>query len=550
MDAAAPEGKGMTQSRTNPWAILAVLVLGFFMILLDMTIVNIAIPNIITNLNAGLDQILWVINAYILVYAVLLISFGRIGDIFGQRNLFAAGLVVFTIASAFCGLAQDTNQLIAARVVQGIGGAMLTPQTLAILTGIFPAESRGAAFGVWGAVAGLGAVAGPTLGGVIITNWSWRWIFYINVPLGIITLMLTFVIIPDLRLGHRHRLDVVGVLLASAGLFGIVFGLIEGQSHNWGQFWGPVTIPMILIASVVCLIAFVIWERYPEEPLIPLSLFKDRNFSLMNWANVVISFSMLGLFLPLTIYLQSVLGMSALTAGLTIAPLSLMTMVAAPVSGRMADKYGGKYTLIFGFTLFALGTGLITWLASVDSHWSTFLIPLIIAGIGMGSIFAPISTIAMRDVTPYMAGAASGILNTTRQVGSAIGTAVVGAILQTRLASALHEQAVVYSTQIPADFRDRFVNAFNNAASGGLQVGPGQARMAEQLPPDVPAHQQILDLFQTVFAHAFVIAMRPSLLAAIVVLVIGAVSCFALKQRGAKTEPVPPVERLVEEHVG
>ncbi|CCF85253.1 DHA2 family efflux MFS transporter permease subunit [Nitrolancea hollandica] len=349
----------MSQSRSNPWAILAVLVLGFFMILLDLTIVNIAIPSIITGLNAGLDQILWVINAYIMVYAVLLISAGRIGDIYGQRNLFAAGLAVFTIASAFCGFAQDTNQLIIARVVQGIGGAMLTPQTLAILTGIFPPERRGAAFGVWGAVAGLGAVAGPTLGGVIVTNWSWRWIFYINVPLGIITLILTFLIIPDLRLGRPHRLDLIGVLLSSLGLFGIVFGLIEGQPHGWGQFWGPVTIPMILIASVVVLVAFAIWERFPAEPLIPLSLFKDRNFTLMNWASVVISFGMLGLFLPLTIYLQSVLGMSAFAAGLTIAPLSLVTMVVAPVTGRLADKYGGKQILVFGFSVFALGTGLI-----------------------------------------------------------------------------------------------------------------------------------------------------------------------------------------------
>ncbi len=540
----------MSQSRSNPWAILAVLVLGFFMILLDLTIVNIAIPSIITGLNAGLNQILWVINAYIMVYAVLLISAGRIGDIYGQRNLFAAGLAVFTIASAFCGFAQDTNQLIIARVVQGIGGAMLTPQTLAILTGIFPPERRGAAFGVWGAVAGLGAVAGPTLGGVIVTNWSWRWIFYINVPLGIITLILTFLIIPDLRLGRPHRLDVIGVLLSSLGLFGIVFGLIEGQPHGWGQFWGPVTIPMILVASVVVLVAFVIWERFPAEPLIPLSLFKDRNFTLMNWASVVISFGMLGLFLPLTIYLQSVLGMSAFAAGLTVAPLSLVTMVVAPVTGRLADKYGGKHILVFGFSVFAIGTGLIAWLASVDSHWSTFLIPLIIAGAGMGSIFAPLSTIAMRDVSPRMAGAASGILNTTRQVGSAIGTAVVGAILETRLASALHEQAVVFSEQVPANFRDRFVDAFSHAASGGLQVGPGQTGTATQLPPGVPAHQQIQVLFENVFAHAFVIAMRPSLLAAIAVLVIGAVSCLALKNGRRESEPASQVEHLVGEHVG
>src|SRR5207253_2689057 len=246
------------QTRRSPWIILLVLCLGFFMILLDLTIVNVAIPSIIDGLHAGLDEILWVLNAYILVYAVLLITAGRLGDLFGQRNLFAIGLAVFTLASALCGLAQNSWELVAARIVQGVGGALLTPQTLAILTSIFPPERRGAAFGIWGGVAGLATIAGPTLGGAIITYIDWRWIFFINVPVGIGALIATFAIVPDLRPGRRQGWDLVGVALATGGLFGIVFGLIEGQRYNWGQvgsYW--VTIPEVIGAGVVLLVIFI-----------------------------------------------------------------------------------------------------------------------------------------------------------------------------------------------------------------------------------------------------------------------------------------------------
>src|SRR5690348_16931726 len=200
---------------TNPWLVLMVLTSGFFMIMLDTTIVNVAIPSMSTALNTTLDQILWVLNAYILVYAVLLITAGRLGDLFSQRNLFAVGLFVFTTASALCGLAQNPEQLILARILQGVGGALLTPQTLAILTTIFPPERRGAAFGIWGAVGGLASVAGPTLGGAIITGIDWRWIFYINVPIGIAALVATFLIVPDIRPGRHHGWDVPGIIVAT-----------------------------------------------------------------------------------------------------------------------------------------------------------------------------------------------------------------------------------------------------------------------------------------------------------------------------------------------
>src|SRR5690242_21801417 len=224
----------MAQARTNPWLVLLVLTTGFFMIMLDTTIVNVAIPAMSAGLNTTLDQILWVINAYVLVYAVLLITAGRLGDLYGQRTLFAIGLLVFTVASALCGLAQNAEQLIAARVLQGVGGALLTPQTLAILTSIFPPERRGAAFGIWGGIAGLATIAGPVVGGLIVTYLNWRWVFYVNVPVGVTAFVLTFLIVPDLRPGRVSGVEPVGVLLTSAGLFAITFALIEGQRFDWG----------------------------------------------------------------------------------------------------------------------------------------------------------------------------------------------------------------------------------------------------------------------------------------------------------------------------
>src|SRR5438270_542475 len=310
------EKEGRRPERTKPWVVLVVLTLGFFMILLDTTIVNVAIPAMSSSQNDGLnttlDQILWVLNAYILVYAVLLITAGRLGDLYGQRNLLALGLFIFTLASALCGVSQNATELIAARILQGVGGALLTPQTLAIITTLFPPERRGAAFGLWGAVAGLATITGPTLGGAIITYINWRWIFFVNVPIGIGALIATFLIIPDLRMARRHGWDIVGVLLSTAGLFGVVFGLIEGQKYSWGQITSTVfTIPEVIGGGVVLLVLFMVWERFQTEPLIPLSLFADRNFAVANWIAAAIRFGMLSLFFPITIYLQSVSGLSA-----------------------------------------------------------------------------------------------------------------------------------------------------------------------------------------------------------------------------------------------
>jgi EmrB/QacA subfamily drug resistance transporter len=528
----------MTTPNRNPWPVLLVTVLGFFMIMLDTTIVYVATPSILSSLHASLDQVLWVFNGYLLMYAVLLITAGRLGDLFGPRQLFAAGLIVFTAASALCGFSQDANQLIAARVIQGVGAAMLAPQTLTILMAIFPPARRGAAFGITGAVIGISTVAGPTLGGLIVTNADWRWIFFLNVPVGLIALVGTFLVIPDVRTGRQHRFDWIGVLLSSAALFGIVFGLIEGQRYDWSTITGWLTIPMVIGVGVALFVAFLAWELRQAEPLVPLGLFRDRNFSVMNWTGTGMSFAMQGIFIPITIYTQSVLGMTPLQSGLTFAPMSLTAGIVAPFAGRLADRFGGKYLLMAGLALFGAGAAIVTALASTTSAQSIFILPFVLTGVGLGLVFAPMTTVAMRDITPAMAGAASGVLNTTRQLGSVIGAAVVGAVLQNQLATAFHDQAVTAATHLPPAFRAPFIDGFAQAAKSGLQVGRGQtgASLPANLPADVVGTVQ--RLVHDVFVNGYVIAMRPTVGVAVAVLAVASLTCLLVITRRQRPDEV------------
>ena len=540
----------MARFRGNPWAVLLVVSLGFFMTLLDLTIVNIAIPNMIVRLHASLDDVLWVINAYALVLAVLVITAGRLGDLIGPRVMYAGGVAVFTLASAACGAAPTVGWLIGFRAVQGLGAAMLMPQTLTIITSTFPAERRGAAFGVWGAVAGVATIAGPTLGGLLVTAFDWRWIFYVNLPFGILALVLTFMIIPDLRPGRRHRIDIPGVLLASAALLAICYGLVEGQKYNWGTITGFLSIPLVLGAGVALLLAFLLLQGLTQnkEPLVPFALFRDRNYAVVNWVSGTLAIGMMGIFLPFTIYLQSVLGFSALKAGLTMAPASLLSMVIAPAAGRMTDRIGGKYILMAGLTLFAVGMGWAALVASPTSAWYDFLAPLIVAGIGMGCTFAPMVTTAMRNIDPRMAGAASGVLNTVRQVGMVIGTAAVGALLQNQLASSLASQAAARSSALPAALRGPFVAGIRDSASKGIQVGAGQ-NGGIRLPAGLPARlvAELLRVGHEVFTSGYVDAMRATMLMPVILLAVGAVSCLLLT--GPKSA-APAAPRAPEVAVG
>jgi EmrB/QacA subfamily drug resistance transporter len=519
-----------------PWLALAVLALGLFMTLLDLTIVNVAIPSIVDDLHASLDQILWVLNGYSLMYAVLLITSGRLGDIFGPRNMFIAGVVVFTVASALSGLAQDPTQLILARGAQGLGAAILAPQGLPIMTTIFPPERRGGVFAIYGGLAGLAVLAGPIVGGFIVTNFGWRWIFYVNLPVGALIVALALALVPDLRPGLRHRLDFAGVALATVGLFGVIFGLIEGQRYNWGTVWSGITIPEIIAAGVVVLAIFLIlqWRRQDREPLLPFAVFRDRNYTLMTLVLMAMGFAMVGVFLPITIYFQSVLGLSAFDAGIAIAPMALVMMLFSGVVAPLAARFA-KYILMAGLTLFAIGIAYIAWRVQIDSNRWSFAPGLVIGGLGLAGVWTPVYSLATRDLQPRLAGVASGVLSTVQELGTVIGSAAIGAVLQNQLATRLHDHAVSASSQLPAAFQGRFVTGFSQAASHGLQVGRGQTGGSLQLPASIPAEivQQLQNLAHAIFTQSFVDAMRPSMALGIAVVIVAAIGVSGVRARAA-----------------
>jgi EmrB/QacA subfamily drug resistance transporter len=529
-----------TTGALGPWAAMAVLALGLFMTLLDLTIVNIAIPSIIDGIGASLDGVLWVLNAYSLVYAVLLISAGRLGDLFGPRNMFVGGVALFTVASAFAGLAHEPMQLILARGAQGLGAALLAPQGLPIMTSLFPPQRRGAVFAIYGILGGLAVASGPTLGGLIVTHLSWRWIFYVNLPVGVLIIALALLLVPDLRPGRRHRLDFGGVALATAALLCITFGLIEGQRYDWGEVYSFVTIPGVLGAGALLLAVFLLVQylRQDGEPLLPFAVFRDRNYSLMTLVLAAMGFAMLGLFLPLTIYLQSVLGLSALQAGLTLLPQPLAMMLVAGAAGSLADRHGGKYILMSGLLLFACGMGYVDWISSTDSGRWEFLPGLIVSGLGLGCVWGPAYSLATRNLRPHLAGVASGVLNTMQELGAVIASAAVGALLQNRLAVALQDQAERRAQVIPAPFRGRFVDGFSHASEKGLRVGAGQAGGDPQFPPGVPVGR-LEQLAHQVFTHGFIDAMHPTLILPILVVLAAAAGCLAIQ-----SDPKPPPQRF------
>jgi EmrB/QacA subfamily drug resistance transporter len=531
----------MTRIRTHPMAALAVLVLGLFMTLLDLTIVNIAIPSILDGLHASLDQVLWVLNAYSLFYAVLLITSARLGDIYGPRNLFAVGVVIFTIASGFSALAQDPTQLIVSRGLQGLGAAVLAPQGLPLMMSLFPVDKRGGVFAIYGTVSGLAVIAGPTVGGLLVSHFGWRSIFTVNLPIGVLTFALALLLIPDLRPGRKHRLDLAGVALATAGLLCVIFGLIEGQRYDWGAVTYGVTIPEIIAAGVVLLGAFLFYQsrRQDGEPLLSFAVFKDRNFTIASVVLAAMGFAIVGLYLPLTIYLQSVLGLSAIDAGLTIAVQPLVTMFVSGFAAAIAQKINGKYLLIPGLLALAAGSAYIDWAAHASSGRWDFLPGLIVSGFGMGCIWIPLFSVGTRDLPAHLAGVASGVINTIQELGGVLASAVIGAFLQNRLAISLHDRAVAASSQLPEAYRAPFVNGFSNAAHSGFEVGIGQSGTSLQLPA------QVAEIARGVFTNAFVDAMHPTLVVPIVILVVTALAAAFIRSPKAVSVPVHEVQEAV-----
>jgi EmrB/QacA subfamily drug resistance transporter len=415
---------------TNPWHALWAMMVGFFLIMVDSTVVPIANLTIMADLRIGYDAVIWVTSAYLLGYAVVLLLAGRLGDRFGPKNLYLIGLVVFTVASVWCGLSGSAAMLIAARVVQGVGAGVLTPQTLSTITRIFPAQRRGAAISVWGATAGVATLVGPLAGGTLVGALGWQWIFFVNVPIGIVGLVLAVLLVPVLPT-HAHRFDLIGVALSGVGMFLIVFGLQQGESAGWAPWiWATI------VGGVGLLAMFVWWQSFnTREPLIPLEIFGHRNFSLCNVGVAITAFATTGMVLPMTFYAQAVCGLSPMRTALLMAPMAFTNGAFAPLVGRISDRYHPRPVLGFGFSVLAIS---MTWLAFEMAPgtpiWRLAL-PFSAIGIGMEFVWSPLAATATRSLPPHLAGASAGAYNAIRQLGAVLGSSAMAAFMTSRISA-------------------------------------------------------------------------------------------------------------------
>ncbi|OBB90797.1 MFS transporter [Mycobacterium sp. 852002-40037_SCH5390672] len=454
-----------TAASQNPWNPLWAMMIGFFMIMVDSTIVAIANPTIMASLRIGYDTVVWVTSAYLLGYAVVLLVAGRLGDRFGPKNLYLIGLVVFTVSSVWCGLAGSAAMLIAARVVQGVGAGLLTPQTLSTITRIFPAQRRGVAVSLWGATAGAASLVGPLAGGVLVDGLGWQWIFFVNVPIGVLGLGLAYWLIPVLPT-QSHRFDLIGVALSGVGIFLIVFGLQQGQAAHW-QPW----IWALIVAGVGFMTAFAFWQSLnAHEPLIPLVIFGDRDFSLCNVGVAIISFTATAMMLPLTFYAQAVCGLSPTRSALLIAPMAIANGVFAPFVGKIVDKYHPQPVLGFGFSVLAIALTWLTFEMSPTTPIWRLVLPFFAMGVGMAFVWSPLTATATRNLPPQLAGAGSAVYNSVRQLGAVLGSAGMAAFMTWRITAEMPRQPSggaagedALTLQLPGFLREPFAAAMSQS---------------------------------------------------------------------------------------
>jgi EmrB/QacA subfamily drug resistance transporter len=404
-------------------ATLAIVSLALFMVVLDNLIVTVALPAIRADLGASLQSLEWTINAYTLAFAVTLIPGAALGDRFGRKRLFLTGLALFTLSSAAAALAPDTTALVAARALQGVGGAIVAPLTLTLLADAFPAQKRGAALGIWSGISGTGIALGPLVGGAVVEGISWHWIFWINVPIGLALLPVAAMLLRESH-GPSNRIDLPGVTLAAGGLFALVFGLVRGQGEGWTN---PIIVAA-LAAGVALLGAFVAWERRAADPMVPMQLFRNRTFTITNGVSFFMYFGTFGSIFLLTQVLQNIMGYSPFQAGLRMLFWTGASMIVAPIAGILSERYGARNFMAAGL---ALQASALAWFAATTSTTVTFgqvLPAFVMAGTGMALVFAPSASALLSVVTPALAGKASGTNNAIREVGGVFGVAVLSTI--------------------------------------------------------------------------------------------------------------------------
>ena len=492
------------------WWTLGAMCFALFMIMLDNTVVNVALPSIQADLDTTLASLEWTINAYTLTFAVLLVTGGRLGDIFGRRRMFLFGVTVFAGSSAAIGLAPDQAWLVAGRAAQGVGAAFMMPATLSIITNAFPPEMRGKAIGTWAGVSGLALAIGPVVGGFLTEHVSWRAIFFLNLPVAVGAVAVTLFATHESRdESVERRIDIPGVATLSIGLTALVLALIEGNS--WG--WGSPEIVALLVTAGVGLAAFAFIELHSRVPMVDFSFFRSSSFVGANAVAFVISFAMLAVFFFVALYMQNILGYSALEAGVRFLPATVLIIITAPIAGRLADRFGPQRLIVTGLLLIAVSLFIETHI-TVHSGYELLLVAFMIMGVGIGLTMSPMSTAAMNAVETTKAGVASGILSMSRMVGGTFGVAAIGALFQ---AITRHDiDSKLAGLGIGDAQRESLVSAAGSSGVGDI---------AQQVDPE--AARQIVTAVQNSFIHALATAMWLSFS----VTVIGAIVAALLIER-------------------
>lgn len=452
-------------SEIRPWAALWTLVLGFFMILIDTTIVSVANPTIMVSLNTDMTATLWATSAYLLAYAVPLLITGRLGDRFGPRRVYLIGLTVFALSSLACGLSPTIEVLVIARVFQGFGAALMTPQTMSVITRIFAPRERGQAMAVWGITAGVATLVGPILGGFLIDAVGWEWIFFINVPVAVVAFVLALKYVPRLET-HASRLDWLGVVLSALGMFLVVFGIQEGENFNWGQIWGPISVWLVIGVGLVVLGLFVWWQHIQRgEPLLPLRIFRDRNFSVGTSAIVTVGFAVTSMSMPLMFFFQLVRGLTPTQSALMMVPMAVISAGLARPVGILIDRGDPRRIATVGLLLLAGGMLLYYVLLQPDTSIWLLLIPSAVLGLANACMWGPLSAITTFNLPMDLAGAGSGVYNTSRQVGAVLGSASITALMASRLAAEVGngDAAGMGGGQLPAQLQEGFAAAMGQS---------------------------------------------------------------------------------------
>ena len=410
---------------SRKWWTLAAVAFGLFMIMLDNTVVNVALPSIATDLKVDLSELEWIVTGYALTFASLMLTGGKLADLLGRRRIFIVGLVIFTLSSLACGLAGSGELLIGARVVQGAGAALMNPATLSIIAATFPPRQRGTAIGIWAGTAALALALGPLIGGLLTEHISWGWIFFVNVPIGIIAIVATLLLVPESRdQSAEQRLDLAGLVTSGLGLFSLTYGLIEANTYGW-------TSPRIIGAfavGVVMLVTFVLLEQRQRIPMLDLSLFKNGTFAGANLAVLLVALAMFGVFFFLSLYMQGVLGYSAVKAGAAFLPMTVLIMFVAPIAGKSTDRFGSRWLITIGMLLLASQLIYFSRLGVEETYWRLFP-GMIIGGFGMAMVMTPSAAAAVRALPVDKSGVGSAVLNAFRQVGGSTGIALMGAIM-------------------------------------------------------------------------------------------------------------------------